>query len=175
MVTFEAPTPPIRRFDSIPRRLPSLEMGEEGLSDRLLERTSFLIDIGEDESHFKGEAERKAEEKAKEAKELEEKWRKVKSDSWMIVELCAIRGFLRERKWVYPLMLVVTLCGRDLSGMGFGYVIGLYYKCLVDKDLSILGQAGIISTVLVGYCMEIHTSYWNCLVGIVAFITSGVD
>eukprot|EP01084_Bolivina_argentea_P108937 194705_1 len=96
----------------------------------LLPSQSFLIDIGKETlADKKSEVEKRA-------KKEKNRWFKVRNDTWMVIQLTAIRGFLTNYNWLNPtLMIVGTIC-RDMCMLFLGMICSKFSGAVVDKDIT---------------------------------------
>ncbi len=110
----------------------------------------FLVDVGEhDLVDEEEERQRKIEEQA-------ERWKDVKNSTWLMIEIAAVRGILRGYRWVYPLMLFVTLVGRDMCSIFGGYVLGLFSRSVLQNSAEQLGRS-----VFLGVLVSLTTIFFS--------------
>ncbi len=110
----------------------------------LLPSQSFLIDIGEETlADKKSEVEKRA-------KKEKNRWFKVRNDTWMVIQLTAIRGFLTNYNWLNPtLMIVGTIC-RNMCMLFLGMICSKFSGAIVDKDITEFTSRLPIGIALVG-------------------------
>ncbi len=94
----------------------------------LLRTESFLIDIGEEKG-----ADKKEEVKMKE-KQAKKRWNKVQNDTWMVIQLTAIRGLLRNYNWLNPMVMMVSVLFHDVCVILLGLLTSTFSGAVIARD-----------------------------------------